>query len=496
MTVIKIYDLPLTLHTIARHMGMNERIALDSSETKHSFLKYRTSSTHTETIAVKSVNFAYELQHYRPKHGKQGYVYIMKRVSDDTVHIWKKYTNTQDFIISYRNTVLDRENTEIWQVFEEIVFDKTMWDIKNGQQWKVELLFWLTENFNQTNVVARNKFLKTLSEENLDAYAKEMLPLLLAHYEEFDTPLRDRLISKFFALSINFRMQEYYELIHLAEKIPDETIKAQLSSLKKELHKKEEERKEREREWEARLKAEREAREKEMKQERSLLSREIDAREMVANAKEKHETEKLSSKIKNKISISHPKSLAKGFSSLFVVQIYSSANRHQAVKNINSAFGTQKISEHVDIIKLKTGQKIRLSFSSPVLKFSSAIIKKIDKDISIAHYTVIPQDNCRPGNHYVTLSIQDAETQIEYESISFTVRVVDFAFDHISRPLVSKVASAILGASSLIMFALTALEQVDKTFGLTSGTAAAVLTSTVMINFWSLFKQPKISSSP
>ena len=75
------------------------------------------------------------------------------------------------------------------------------------------------------------------------------------------------------------------------------------------------------------------------------------------------------------------------------------------------------------------------------------------------------------------------------------MRVVDFAFDHISRPLLSKVMSSVLGMGSVIMFILTALEQVDKTFGLTAGTAAAVLSSTILLQWWSVFHRPSVTHS-
>lgn len=108
----------------------------------------------------------------------------------------------------------------------------------------------------------------------------------------------------------------------------------------------------------------------------------------------------------------------------------------------------------------------------------------------------MPSENCRPGSHSVVLSVVDIETQVEYLSTSLDVRVVDFAFDHVSRPLLSKAMSAVLGLGSLTMFVLTALEQVDKAFGLTAGTAAAVLTSTILLQWWSIFQRPGVTHTP
>lgn len=197
-----------------------------------------------------------------------------------------------------------------------------------------------------------------------------------------------------------------------------------------------------------------------------------------------------------KVSITHPKLLSKGYASLFIMQIYLPEMRYQAAKTIAKEFGTQKVAEHTWDIQLEIGLKARIKLSSPVLSFSDPVIKQIKNGVTVARFTAIPNDDCKPGTHYVVLSITDAETQFEYESISFAVAIVDFAFDHLSRPFLSKATSAVLGLGSLMMFVLTALEQVDKTFGLTAGTAAAVLTSAVLLQWWSLFQRPGVTHTP
>lgn len=168
----------------------------------------------------------------------------------------------------------------------------------------------------------------------------------------------------------------------------------------------------------------------------------------------------------------------------------------RATKVIATEFGAQKVAEHAWDVELSKELKIRIKLSSPVLLFSDPVIKQVENGLTIARFTAIPNDNCRPGVHYAILSITDAETQCEYESLSFAVQVADFAFDHVSRPLLSKAMSFVLGIGSLTMFILTGLEQVDKTLGLTAGTAAAVLTSTILVRFWSLFQQPKVTHTP
>ena len=60
---------------------------------------------------------------------------------------------------------------------------------------------------------------------------------------------------------------------------------------------------------------------------------------------------------------------------------------------------------------------------------------------------------------------------------------------HVSRPLLSKVSTFVLGNGSFTMFILALLEQIDKTVGLTSGTAADVLVVTVYSNSYNLYQQ-------
>jgi len=197
-----------------------------------------------------------------------------------------------------------------------------------------------------------------------------------------------------------------------------------------------------------------------------------------------------------RVSITHPKLLSKGYASLFIVQIYLPLMHLRATRIIAAEFGAQKVAEHTWDVELSKGSKIRIKLSSPVLSFSDPVIKRVENGLAVARFTAIPNDNCRPGTHYAMLSITDVETQLEYESLSFAVQVADFAFDHVSRPLLSKAMSVVLGIGSLTMFVLTGLEQVDKTLGLTAGTTAAVLTSAILARFWSLFQQPKVTHTP
>lgn len=198
-------------------------------------------------------------------------------------------------------------------------------------------------------------------------------------------------------------------------------------------------------------------------------------------------------KKKYQISLAHPKLLSKRYSSQFLVQIYLPEMRYKVVHAVGLAFKGQDPAEHIQDSELKMGQVIQLRLSSPEIIFSEPVTKKLDKNVNTTNFTAKPNDGCYPGIHTVVLSISDVDTGLEYQSISFTVKVVDFAFDHISRPLLSKVFSIATGAGSLAMFVLTLLGKIDTTLGLASGTTVGILASGIHGRFLSLYQQPKVT---
>jgi lipopolysaccharide/colanic/teichoic acid biosynthesis glycosyltransferase len=190
-----------------------------------------------------------------------------------------------------------------------------------------------------------------------------------------------------------------------------------------------------------------------------------------------------------RISVSHPKLLSLRFEAPFLFQVYPSALRSVATKNIKKEFTELAIAEYVQQSTISIGQVIKVNFFSPDFVFSESVTKEINDGINKITFLGKPKDTCVPGMHKVLVSISDAKTNQEFESLAINVHVVDFAFDHVSRPLLSRVSSAFLGLSSLAMFILTFLQEIDKTFGLTSGTAAAVVALAVYVNFFSVYKR-------
>ncbi len=132
-----------------------------------------------------------------------------------------------------------------------------------------------------------------------------------------------------------------------------------------------------------------------------------------------------------------------------------------------------------------SGKTVRVELYSSALIFSKAVVKTLDLKLNEIAFTVIPSENCTPGRQFALLSIEDANTEEEYVSISFDLIVDDYAFDHVSKPFLSFVSSASAGVGSIALFVLTYLQQIDTTLGVPAGTAAAAAAA-----FWGI--RPKI----
>jgi hypothetical protein len=98
---------------------------------------------------------------------------------------------------------------------------------------------------------------------------------------------------------------------------------------------------------------------------------------------------------------------------------------------------------------LGIGDRIAVSLHCPVIEFSpEQVALRIEDRLNKASFVGIPVESCMPGKHDAVATIVDAQTKDGYESIEFTIKIVDYAFDHVSTPFMSKVSSAFLGIVS------------------------------------------------
>jgi hypothetical protein len=203
------------------------------------------------------------------------------------------------------------------------------------------------------------------------------------------------------------------------------------------------------------------------------------------------EKEMLESKRTFNILVSYPKLISKRFGATFLFQLFLAREYARAKDNIEKEFQDQEISEHISKSELKIGEKIKVKLFHPDFDFSDGATKILDKPLNKIVFIGKPKDNCEPGLRKILVTILNAKTDQELESFTFTVNVVDFVFGRVSRPLFSRVSTVILGIGSFAMFILALLEQIDKTVGFTSGTAAGALALGIYASFYNLYQRAR-----
>lgn len=197
-----------------------------------------------------------------------------------------------------------------------------------------------------------------------------------------------------------------------------------------------------------------------------------------------------------KISLAYPKLLSKRYSSSFIVQIFIPELKEKVTQKIHSEFGERKSEEIISESELSKDDVIIIKFYCPSIEFSDAVTKKLTHNLNSISFVGKPKDDCYPGSHQATMSITDANNGNEYQSITFQVKIVDYAFGCVPRPLLSNVMTVILGIGSLSMFILTLLGQIDTTFGLTSGTTAGAIATAIYFRFLSIYQRASFKNQP
>ena len=147
---------------------------------------------------------------------------------------------------------------------------------------------------------------------------------------------------------------------------------------------------------------------------------------------------------------------------------------------------------HVHDTDLTPGLTVIIKLSSLNIEFSDEVTKRLRNEVDYAYFVGKPKETCHLGENIVMLSITDKTTDHEYISKLFKVEVVDYAFDHVSRPLLSRVTSTLSGLAATVTYALVLFGQIDTTFGLVSGTTASVFALLVYRQFQSSFQKPNV----
>ena len=178
------------------------------------------------------------------------------------------------------------------------------------------------------------------------------------------------------------------------------------------------------------------------------------------------------------VSLLHPRRLAKGFSSIITVQIYLAYKRDKVIaiiKQLQQLESSELVENRYPSV-LIPGQTVIIELSSPAISFSAQILKKLrGESVNRVTFTAQPNNECTPGRQAAVLSIRDSKTNEEYESMPFFFIIDDFAFDHVSKPILSYVSSGVTGIGSLALFTLSFLEKLDATLGIPVGSVGMAL---------------------
>ena len=120
--------------------------------------------------------------------------------------------------------------------------------------------------------------------------------------------------------------------------------------------------------------------------------------------------------------------------------------------------------------------KVKLAVECPSVKItpeSTTVSVEVDAK---TEFLCRPLADCPPGAHDALVLITEAgDSGVQIDTVAFAIKVRDYAFDHVSRPALTKIASAISGLAGASLFVLTFLEKLDKALGLSGGTAALLV---------------------
>lgn len=171
------------------------------------------------------------------------------------------------------------------------------------------------------------------------------------------------------------------------------------------------------------------------------------------------------------ISILHPRRLAKGFSTGFIVHINLQSARTAFESRLSRVSEQEQARLEAQQGKpgLEPGMQVAVSLSSSAIRFSPEKMIQLRNNLNVVSFNALPELEFSQGWQVGLVSIRASETQFEYESVPFACRIDDYAFGHISKPLVSYVTSSIMVLIAIVLGSLTYIGKIDKAMGVAAG---------------------------
>lgn len=200
------------------------------------------------------------------------------------------------------------------------------------------------------------------------------------------------------------------------------------------------------------------------------------------------------------VSIAYPQLLSKGRSSKFLINFYIKKLESIVKERVDNSMsdyqkeGIKIQNEIFKVPKLDLGNKLQVKLSSPDIDFSDEKTFSFNEIPFSLIFLGKPKESCRPDKHLILLTV--SQDGVEILSETCQVKIVDYVFDHISRPFLAQVGSVVIGISSLITYLLTLLEKADTAFGLTAGTAGLFIAGYIYSGFYLQYLQIKNKKIP
>jgi len=144
---------------------------------------------------------------------------------------------------------------------------------------------------------------------------------------------------------------------------------------------------------------------------------------------------------------------------------------------------------------LKHQSRVLLELSSPAMEFVAP--NPVCKDISMigAETTILgrPKEGTRPGTHDGVLRIRDPDTHGEHLAIPFQMNIVDYSFDHVSRPLIMRATAVAIGIMTLIIVGFGLVTQRSMVIEIIVGALGTTLTAAIIAWTHRQFRQPGVA---
>jgi len=226
------------------------------------------------------------------------------------------------------------------------------------------------------------------------------------------------------------------------------------------------------------------------------------------------------------ISIATPKLLAQGFESCFKIHIIFEDLGSEVKEKIRAVVdeNNAKIRAFKDELKTKTksvlnenkskhniyyvepdhGQFINVKLESHGVLFYDSITKEWNSSLTLkkSNSSLISIDllaipfHIYQGTreHLIKLSITNSETGLEYQDKIFNVKVIDYVFNNLSRPLFFRISAGVLTLAFFVIISLTLLQQMDIALGGILGTGVSVI-AWAFYRSYNLYKQISLNAS-